>query len=57
MFWEPVDDLGDYLILEKESIMALVNVSHLDLILPYSDPGPRLMQLSALKSEEKKKRG
>ena len=55
MFWEPIDGLGDYLILEKESIMALVNVS--GLILPFSDPGPRLIQLSALKSEEKKKRG
>ena len=55
MFWEPVDSLGDYLILDKESIMALVNVSRI--ILPFSDPGPRLIQLSALKSEEKKERG
>lgn len=69
VFWEPADSLWDYLILEKESIMAnmrlwsefartgaLVNVSGLSL--PSSDPRPRLIQRSAaLKSEEKKKRG
>ena len=61
VFGEPVDSPGDYLIEEKEfskAVMrlwtefartgALVNVT--GLTLPSSDPGPRVIQLSALKS-------
>ena len=61
VFGEPVDSPGDYLIEEKEfskALMrlwtefartgALVNVTGLSL--PSSDPGPRLIKLSALKS-------
>lgn len=63
VFGEPLDSPGDYLIEEKEfskAVMrlwtefaktgALVNVTGLSLPSPDPNPGPRVIQLSALKS-------
>ena len=58
---EPVDSCENYLIQEKESIEAMMRtwteftrtgalVYVIGLTLPSSDPGPRVIQLSALKS-------
>ena len=47
MFGEPMDILGNYLIGEKEPIKATIRMLA---GLPSFDPGPRLVQLSALNS-------